>query len=186
MPYPQQYRPRYRAAAPTVSIMPDRRKRVWARILTNSSDLTNEHNYDLLSPFRTTAGITVNLPGVTIGRIRFKVSVHIDFSVVAASSSHGVVVGVYTQSQQSTTGRLNSAQDLVDDYLYWAWHPVTENKSLIAAGTATDQLFSFEVDSQAMRKMDEVGTGLFMNVSTTGSINMVESSIGGSVLLLLP
>lgn len=175
-----------RAAAPGIAVPYERRKRVWARTIESNTDLALDVTYDLLSDFRTSAGITINLPGVTIGRVRIKIQVHLDFSVTAGSSSHGVVAGVYTQSQQSSGGRLQASSDLIDDYLYWGWHPASEAGEFFTVGTATDQSYCFEIDSKAMRKMDEVGMGLFLNLATTGSINMVGSTIASSVLLILP
>jgi len=175
-----------RAAAPVLAAPGDRRKRVWARFVDSNAALSElEYTADLLSDLRTTAGITINMPGVTIGRIRFKIQIRLDFSVTAASATSGVVVGVYTQSQQATGGRLSAASDLVDDYLYWSWHPVGM-MSPVAGALATDQIYAFEVDSKAMRKMDEFGTGLFMNVNATGSTEIDEIMVVGSVLLILP
>lgn len=175
-----------RAAAPVLAAPGDRRKRVWARFLDSNAALSElEYTADLLSDLRTTAGITINMPGVTIGRIRFKIQIRLDFSVTAASATSGVVVGVYTQSQQATGGRLSAASDLVDDYLYWSWHPVGM-MAPVAGALATDQIYAFEVDSKAMRKMDEFGTGLFLNVNATGSTEIDEIMVVGSVLLILP
>lgn len=176
-----------RPVTATVAIPPARRKRVWARFVDSNAALSElEYTYDMLSDFRTSAGINLNLPGVTIGRIRIKIQVRFDFSVTPGDAASGVTVGVYTQSQQSSGGRLSSASDLTDDYLYWAWHPVSENVPTTIAAMAADVMFAFEVDSRAMRKMDEIGQGLFLNVQSTAATEIDTICVVGSVLLLLP
>lgn len=176
-----------RPVAPTVAVPAERRKRVWARFVDSNAALSDvEYTFDMLSDFRTSAGINLNLPGVTIGRIRIKIQVRLDLSVVNADAASGVVVGVYTQSQQSTGGRLSAASDLVDDYLYWSWHPLSEHGPFSILAAPVDALLTCDVDSKAMRKMDEIGQGLFLNVNTTSATEIDTIAVVGSVLLLLP
>jgi len=178
------YRP---AMAPVLSVPSQRRKRVWARFVDSNAALSElEYNFDLLSDFRTSAGINLNLPGITIGRVRIKIQVRLDFSVSAGDATSGVTCGIYTQSQQATAGRLSSASDLVDDYLYWSWHPFCEKSNSTISALTADGMFAFEVDSKAMRKMDEVGEGLFLNVQSTGAVEIDTICVAGSVLLILP
>jgi len=178
------YRP---PVARVLAVPPGRRKRVWARFVDSNAALSElEYTFDMLGDFRTSAGINLNLPGVTIGRIRIKIQVRLDLSVVAGSETAGVTCGVYTQSQQSTAGRLSSASDLVDDYMYWSWHPIAEKAPLAVAALTADHIFAFEVDTKAMRKMDEIGTGLFLNVQSTGATEIDTICVVGSVLLILP
>jgi len=188
MPYVRMARGSYgRPAAAVMAVPPGRRKRVWARFIDSNAALSElEYTFDMLSDFRTSAGINLNLPGVTIGRVRIRIQVRFDFSVVAGDSASGVTVGIYTQSQQSTAGRLSSASDLTDDYLYWAWHPLALEGPTLVSSVTTDCLVAFDIDSKAMRKMDEIGTGLFLNVQSTAATEIDGICVAGSVLLILP
>lgn len=174
-----------------------RRKLVWARLpagITSLSAATaggvQSEAQDLLTDYRTAAGITAGPVGLTIMRIR----IHI--SGLAAPTASGVaqqyILGVrvadfpeMVAAEVDATTFIPSANPHQD---WMVFEPFTAHTN---SGTTANSLwYNHYVDARAMRKMDELGQTLMMVVgsvppgATPGASALM--TVTASTLLALP
>lgn len=159
-----------------------RRKLVWNHSFDTDLATTTFGSFDLLADFRTVMGITSNLPGATIARVRAQLQYIYDPLVAATSISGtfiGFIVGTIGVAIPFPLAQPNA------DWMHRQWLPDAQYGQTIdpAAGAA---MSSVELDIKAMRKMEEVNQTLFFTWVRTGLPNLDELTLASSVLMMLP
>lgn len=159
-----------------------RRKLVWNHSLDTETGTTTFGSFDVLSDFRTLMGISSNLPGATIARIRGAAQYIYDPNVAATSLSGtymGFVVGDIGITPAFPLAQPNA------DWMYREWFPDSQPGQVIdpAAGPAMSSVL---IDVKAMRKMQEVGQTLFFTWVRTSTPNVTQLTLACSVLMMLP
>jgi len=168
-----------------------RRKTQWARFTLNDvAPALAGSTYDLLGSYKTAAGITLNLPGITIGRIRFKVSITITVPAATAAND-GCLLGLALQDSTLATvaGSPNANPPVTQpydvDYMLWDQLYRTESVQL-GEPTAIANVLYKEYDIKSMRKITRGGQTLGLTFQPTGGVTAYTVSMTGSVLLLMP
>lgn len=159
-----------------------RRKLVWVHSLDTDLATTTSGFFDCLTDFRTIMGVTANLPGATIARIRATVQLIYDPAVAATSISgtmFGFIVGTIGTAPPGPVASPNQ------DWMYRKWFSDALPFQTIdpAAGAA---MSSFEIDVKSMRKLEEVQQTLMFSWVRTGVPNLDELTLSSSTLLMLP
>jgi len=166
------------------SLMPRRRpKWRWLRQTINPTvaALTNE---DLLSRYRTNAGISINLPDFTIWRIRIRVSIRITIAA-AAGANDGVLFTVFTDSQSQTPvdQNLNSYDQR---HMLFTVMPLAKysTQSTLARPAAGTYMLYEEFDIKTHRKLSQMNETLFLQwVANSANTTINDISYTASVLL---
>jgi len=172
-------------------MMPARRKTQWARFTINDvAPALAGSTYDLLASWRTAAGITLNLPGITIGRIRFKVSITITVpAATAANDGCLMALGLQDQTLATLAGSPNANPPVTQpydiDYMLWDQLYRTEAVSAGEASAIANVLYK-EYDIRSMRKIHNLGQTLGLSFQPTGGVTAYTVSMTGNVLLLMP
>lgn len=179
-----------------------RRKLIWARMPRATTTLTRINGStgggietaDLLADFRTLMGVTAGPVGLTVMRIRLFIEWRADqtndsISIQANGLYYGIkVMDLLDASTQETTevparGPMLSPHD---DWMAWGQ---VNTKSALNIGAPSYQYAGWsEIDVRSMRKIDELGQTLVLQVQSTlptaGATPSVLSTT--SVLLALP
>jgi len=159
-----------------------RRKRTWARndeILTGVD--ASGQVFDLGADFATVMG-TNHLPvGVTIRGIM------IDFSIQAATASTsntaGVTMGIITLDQNVSTNVPTPVGQPQADWMWWQFIGMPD--AAVGDSETTFRALGGPLRLGAQRKVEELGTHLWMVVQTDGAFT-VDVRVRSSVLMLLP
>lgn len=184
MPYPY-YRNRYTPSVRSsgfnrMPVVSPKRKMVWARFEHNFTDASTAQTLDLLSDWRTALGITQNLPGYTVVRIR--AAVQMLFNFTAVSDDTGIIHAVYVDTTSGIAADPQTAPN--EDWLFWEWSPFTKYTS---AGVAdTDIIVTQTIDTKSMRKFEEINQTVWYSWAVTGASTTISATIRGSMLLKLP
>lgn len=159
-----------------------RRKLVWIHGLDTDLTTTTDGAIDILADFRTVMGITANLPGVTIARIRGAVQYVYD-PAVAATSLSGTFVGIVVNEIGLASPRPLTNPNA--DWMYREWLPDAQPGQVIdpAAGAA---MSSWLFDVKSMRKLQEVNQTLVFTWQRTSTPNLDELTVQTSTLVMLP
>jgi len=56
----------------------------------------------------------------------------------------------------------------------------------VTSGAGTERVFAYDISSEGMRKIKNVGDSAFFTIQTTGSINFEEAVIAWTLPVLLP
>ena len=170
-----------------------RRKRRWQWIRSTENSVTvipaaGFAQHDLLSTYRTTAGIDVNLPEFTIWRIRIKVSFRI--SAVAATqyeANDGVHIAVFVDDMNDT-----GQNPVVAPYdeKYMLWDAIYASESLQYSSNAspigTTPVFLFrEYDIKTHRRIENLKETLLFQVGSSGQADIENHSWTQNTLVLL-
>jgi len=165
-----------------------RRRTVWADFdFVDLAPVNPTSGYDLLLPFQTAAGITLNLPGITIGRVLIKIS--IIYTPGAAAANNGVRFGMGIEDKSYTNAALGVVNSpLTQPYdQRWLWleqmyQAEQENNS----GVVTNPVLYRTIDSKTRRKLMNMGDTLIASFASTGNSTMTSVALSGRVLLMLP
>ena len=137
---------------------------------------------DLLVDYQTVTGTLSPPPGITIGGIRFSLSLRA--SVVSANAftvDQVVHFGILILGSNVDPGDVNPVI-AADEHLDWMWwEGVRWNHT---AGDAPTIFFERQV--KAMRRLDEVGQRLIMVLESGGSPGNINFGLSSSTLLLMP
>jgi len=143
--------------------------------------------YDLLLAFQTAAGITLNLPGITIGRVLIKISIIYTPGAVQANNGVRVALGVEDKSYTSAAlGVVNSP--LLQPYdQRWMWlEQLYTTEQELQTGVATTPVFHRSLDVKTQRRLANMGDSLLFTVASTGNATITSVAWAGRVLLKLP
>jgi hypothetical protein len=140
---------------------------------------------DLLAVWRTTGGITFNLPDIVIWRVILKISVTWKFSVASEASNTGVFTTVYVDSvNQAVLEPLTHPYD--QQYLMWTWMPIAEEVAqgpLLAIDTTSQHMMYKTLDIKSHRKLKNELDTLYLTLTGTGNMNITDYTIQQSTLL---
>lgn len=158
-------------------------KWLWVRSAeNNASPNSTLNNLDLLSTFRTHAGISVNLPEFVVWRIRLKISITITVTTSVAAND-GVLLTAFVDSyDQTAANQLSNSYDqkyLVYDMLY-ATETVKQSTDSLATTTVT--LYK-EYDIKSHRKLAALDDTLKVQLASSGTAVITGYSFQQSTLL---
>lgn len=182
-----------------------RRKLVWARMAPAMTTLNVVANtvggaietQDLLSTFRTQAGLIRGPVGLTVMRVRLTFHWSGDASQYTDMAVSPLYFGLKVQDYQAAVAE-EAAEiptrgpqlDPHADWMAWGqlpWKETTQDSS----GNVTGILGWHEVDVRSMRKIDELGQTLVLLVQGTASAETIGGPayamvVSSSVLVALP
>lgn len=183
-----------------------RRKLIWARLAPAITSLNNTsagiggslESQDLLSDFRTEAGLLRGPVGCTVMRVRLSINAVIQSTapnVLPSINANGMYYGirVFDQSELTVQETIEAPAvgpqlDRHADWMAWGRVPMKAFAGTPGVATSTG-IYWVDVDVRSMRKMEELGQTLGLIVQTTsavvgGTIDQVVAAT--SVLLALP
>ncbi len=168
---------------PKTGIMPRRKPRwQWVREnVNNASPNATLNTIDLLSNWRTHAGITVNLPEITIWRIHLKISVTI--SIAAAVAANDAILNtVFVDGMNATI--LNQSTntydqpDMLFDHMYLTEYTMLTGNTGMAGEIGLYKTY----DIKSHRKLQSVDDTLYLQLATTGQPMITAYSYAASIL----
>lgn len=166
-----------------------KRKLVWTRRTQNNALVAGASAtwIDLLAEWRVIMGITANLPGCTVMRIRADI-----FAASLTAGAQPLWVGIrkatlreVTEAGADAAYALNSSagREPNADWMYWrALYP---NHGADATSGVPNAM-TYEIDVRAMRKLDEAQETLVAVLSKELSTGGYTPYLSASVLLALP
>lgn len=168
------------------------RKKIWVRDIVEAVTPVPDTIFrrDLLADFRTQAGLSINLPGFTLGPFKIKIGIRFDISVAAVTFTQddGYVVGIVVDDINATAPSPLTSPNV--DWAWYSWYPLSppDDVSVVstAAPTNTSLLRSIEIDAKSMRKIEEVGQTAWLVVEATGNAHIDEITEFSSVMARLP
>lgn len=138
-----------------------------------------------MSNWRTHAGISINLPEISVWRVKLKITIVIT-TAAAMQAQDGVLITAVTESVNLTLGNpLTVPFDqpyMLYDGLFLGKSAQLVANGLPAAGTFV--LYS-EYDIKAHRRLQAQDDTLFLTFSSMGQAQMTQCSIQQSTLLRL-
>ncbi len=165
---------------------PPRRRRTWADIdIVDNAPGVGTIGYDLLNPYKTAAGIIINLPGITIGPIKLKISLIINVGAVAANN--GVRYGVSVVDVTDATGA-NVNSPLTAPYdVPWLWleHKYVSEQEVMGGSAVNPRIYG-EINTKTMRKLPNQNSTLCLAFTPTGNSTIQAVAISGRILQILP
>jgi hypothetical protein len=146
----------------------------WVRVNANDTAMiTSPGHYteDLLLSFRSELGLGVQLPEITIWRIRIKISVAIKWIAAPVNfESAGVIVGIFVEDMANTLVGVEThpyAQSYMMYQTVYYQEAVMQGERQIAANNI--DFLSKEFDIKARRKLRNLDDTLLLQVGTTGA-----------------
>lgn len=154
-----------------------RRKWQWVRQTGNNTVSVAPPNVsfqDLLLDWKNQFGFTVNLPEITIWRVRFKISIRITYpAAIATAEADGVNVAVFVNDVDIVNSYPNpisapySQQFMMYDTLYSSEQAVMGGIVPVASGTG----FMYrEYDIKARRRINNIKHSLIVGVAPSGGL----------------
>ena len=171
------------------------RKKIWVRdAVEQVSPVPSSHfRRDILADFRTQAGLSINLPGFTLGP--FKIRIGIRFDITAATpnltQADGYLVGLVVDQVDATATLAPLPASVPNaDWAWYQWYPLAPTDDVIveAANAATNVqvVKTIEIDCKSMRKIEEVGQTMWLVVEGTGNAVIDEFTSYVQTLARLP
>lgn len=166
------------------SILPRRRpKWRWIRqTFNNAAPSGTLNSIDLLSNFKTHAGISINLPDITIWRLRIRISIDVSITGGTTTSNDGVLVTAFVDSSnQVVVSQLldpMDQHDMVYDMLYTFETIARTDNNLTTNFVA---LFR-EYDLKSRRVLQNIDDTLFIQLAASGNAVIANYSISMALL----
>jgi len=165
-------------------LMPARRKPRWQWVrenVNNASPNATLNTIDLLSNWRTHAGITVNLPEITIWRIHLKISVTI--SIAAAVAANDAILNtVFVDGMNATilnqTTNTYDQPDLLFEHMYLTEYTMLTGNTGMAGEIGLYKTY----DIRSHRKLQSIDDTLYLQLATTGQPQITAYSYAASIL----
>lgn len=162
-----------------------RRKVAWAHQVVDLTSASGVQSVDLLTNFKTVAGLTANPLGITIKRIRISIQIDFDLSVNALNRDSGMFVSTVVETGGLASSAVPAPVSNPDkDFNTRVWIPASGGTGMPTVPAA--HLFvSRELDTKSMRKLHDIGDTMYVAFVPTGGASC---AIGAqiSTLLLLP
>ena len=132
-------------------------------------------------------GITLNLPGITIGPFHIKFSIRIDTTgITNLTGSEGVQIGLVVQ--RSTIPLASTPYPNLDPAVDWIWNewfPVDEfNQQVVDDGTPL--ILTKAIHCKSMRKLGEAAQTVFLIAVPTGGVTIDTIGWQSNVMCRLP
>ena len=166
---------------------------VWVRGAENSVGPVSQPNamtFDLMAKYRTTAGITLNIPEFTIWRIHIRISCQFGLSPAVFSASSAVHHAIFVDAASGLggLGALNPVSDPYNErFLMYDNYYVSEqaqNTNIPVADPITEVLVSNRVyDIRAHRRFGNLNDTLWLMLTPQGNVEQLSASVTYSILL---
>lgn len=160
-----------------------RHKYQWIRSTeNNASPSASLNTIDLLTNWRSQLGISINLPDITIWRVRIKISIIIG-GLATVSSNDGVLATMFVDGIHETVLsqilRPYDQKDMIYDMMY-----ATETlKFSTDSGTPTNVMLWRENDIKARRRLRAIDDTLFLQLAASGNATITNYSFSQSTLI---
>ena len=161
-------------------------KFLWIR--SNVNNVSPAHQptpnlHDLLETFRTTAGISLNLPDFTIWRLRFKIGIRIELTSGFTSNS-GVHTAFFVDNREISPTINALVRPYSQQYMMWDAVLVAEQfQENIPPVGGTPFAMSKEYDIKTHRKLTNVEETLWFSMVETGNGVLLDYDMTWSCLL---
>lgn len=163
---------------------------VWVRGAENNVTPVSQPNsqtYDLLAVYRTTAGITLNIPEFTIWRIHIKISCQFGLTGPTAAANNAVLHSIFVEQASAAFLPNPVSAPYNERYLMWDNYYVAEQEmqSGIPVGApGQDILVSYRAyDIRSHRRLDNLNDTLWIMLTPQGNVQNLTSSVTYSILL---
>jgi len=164
----------------------------WARLNTgNIGGAFTLANTDLLAPWRTANGWTLNLPDIVIWRIHLKISIHFTLSPATIVSTNGMFIGIFVDAADIAGGlAVASASPYDQQYMMWDKIYLADVLASNATNFSTGAITLYkEYDIRSHRKMTNQRESLWLQLQPQGDLTVGAGDgyeLTGSILLKLP
>lgn len=154
----------------------------WIReTVNNASPNATLNLIDVLTNWRTHAGITINLPEITIWRIKLRISIIVSAAGVVAAND-GVLVTTFVDGMsQVALNQLTNGYDepdLIYSFFYVTQYAMASGNTG-AAGTIP--LYA-EYDIKSHRKLRAIDDTLFLQLAASGQTQITGYSYSAAIL----
>lgn len=169
---------------------------IWVRGVNNNAAAISPPNiqtYDVLSTFRTTAGITLNIPEFTIWRIKIRISVQFGLSPDSMTASSGVLNTLLVEQIPTTAVPQTVPDPIVSPYnarwlmydMFYVSEAIMNGLLLPTAAPAGTNVLSYSrfYDIKARRRLGNLNDTLWVVLQPTGNVAQITSSVTYSILL---
>lgn len=143
-------------------------------------------NFDLLSDYRTVAGINVNIPEFTIWRVRIKISITLTLSPNAYLPSNGIFIGVWVDNFDLT--KITAALSQKYEQKYMLWDKMFQAEQEVQGGSLlANQIPSLykEYDIKTRRVCPNILETLLLQLTPGGNVSTFSYDMWYLVLLRL-
>jgi hypothetical protein len=158
----------------------------WVRSFENNASPSAFNTIDLLGVWKTSMGITFNMPDITIWRIIIKIAVR--FSVVtAATTNTGAFIALLVDD--TTQVELTSLTHPYDEqYLMWDFGFVAQQSLASSDSSAipANPLAYKEYDIRSHRKLRSVNDTLILTIGNSGNATLTDYTFVQNTLIRLP
>jgi hypothetical protein len=146
--------------------------------------------YDLLGRYRTTAGISLNIPEITIWRIHIRISVRFTISAGGDNPQNGILTAVFVEQNISTA--LNDPavaafaygeRYLMYDTMYTSEQLAVDQVTTAAGVNTIIQALERTYDIKSHRRLDNLDDTLWLTLSPLASVQDMISAITYSILV---
>ena len=165
-----------------------RKNYIWVRGAVSQVTGVSQPNFishDLLAGYRSSAGITLNIPEFTVWRIHIKISIQFGLSPVAATANDGCLVASFVEQTDVATIKDPLAFPYNERYLIWEQLFAAEQRLMgTPSTTQPDALVLYKVfDVRSRRRLDNLNDTLWLTVTPNGNANSVTDDVKFSILL---
>lgn len=150
----------------------------WLRdTFNNAAPSATLNTIDLMANYKTKLGVNVNLPEISIWRLRLKISITIGITGGHASSNDGVLCTVFVDGQDQTV--LNQLTHSYDqrDMLYDFQYAYDTLKSADNNTTTTTVVLYKDYDIKTHRSLRSVDDTLFLQLAASGNATINDYSV---------
>lgn len=149
----------------------------WLRdTINNASPNATLNTIDLMANYKSHLGISVNLPEISIWRLRLKISITIS-QAAALAANDGVLVTVFTDGQNQTL--LNQLTNGYDerDMLYNMMYSSEYAFNTAVTGASSELILYKEFDIKTHRSLRSVDDTLFLQLAASGQTQITGYSV---------
>lgn len=154
----------------------------WARIVTAADTLASATGtpFDLLSEFKTDAGVNMGLFGATVTRIRLSLTAISTTAPSAGTDFHSLLIGIIKTSGLTGTEVPRPQDDQHADWMWWEMYSFegAVGSTLLVQGVDA-------IDVKARRRINELEDQLWLVVDQANPTGAIEYRFASSVLLNL-
>lgn len=154
---------------------------IWARGNTNNASANASLNsIDLLSAFRSHAGISINLPAFTIWRVRIRITVVITLAAAMASNDGVLVTGFIDSYDQTPNNQLSNTYD--QQYTTFDMLAAADSGEFAHATAAGTYILTKEYDLKAHRKLQALDDTYWIQLASSGQAVQTNYTLTYAVL----
>ena len=165
-------------------------KYVWIRGVNNNVQAVTQpafQLYDLMSEYRTLAGVTLNIPEFTLWRLRIRVSISFGLSPLTFTANSGAHIAMFVDDLDFPTSVNPVAHPFNEQFLMWDEYFVSEqvvNSPVANPPTAANLFAGYrQYDIKSHRRLRNLNDTVLLTISPTGNVEQLTSSIVFSMLM---